>query len=251
MFALLLCAVLTTTDIDKYCRETFGHPGNLGVTSEAAKHFSEKTSWAEATVTIGELGKELPSSSGTRTCSWQGGKLEMQFRGDRLTQYRLNGNSKVFAIPVGDVLKPFSDRTQPQGAQSTGIVGQPTRVPDRQQEYQDFQQRVEQIVRTGNQVTENSQERSDIEVLRFHLTKLNRAIDAKDWKRAAEIRDSMRVSLQRSQAVAIDAERRLAQRKRADEERRHSEEMRQRERHHKELRKQEALLNELRWLRGY
>ena len=59
MFAFLICTVLaTTTDTDYYCRETFGHPGDLGVTSEAEKYFTATTSHAEASATIGEAGSQ-------------------------------------------------------------------------------------------------------------------------------------------------------------------------------------------------
>jgi hypothetical protein len=254
LFVLLLCAVTTTSDMDNFSRKAFGHPGNLGVTSEAEKYFTENTSVAEAVATIGELATPMPSTDGvTKIYSWQDGKLEMQFRGDRLTKYRLNGKSKFFALPLDDVMKRITARAQQQQQQqSTSKIEQPTPVPDRQQEFRDFQQRVEKIVRAGSQVTQNNLEQTDIQALRFHLAKLNQAIDAYDWKRAEEIRNSMKISLQRSQGVAIDADRRLTERQRADDERRHDEEMRQRERHHQEeLRKQQAILDEMRKQRGF
>lgn len=62
----------------------------------------------------------------------------------------------------------------------------------------------------------------------------------------------MQILLPRSHAVAIDTKRRLTERKRAENERRHREEMLQRERQHREqMRQQQAILNEFRARQGY
>lgn len=127
-------------------------------------------------------------------------------------------------------------------------------IHDPAEAYEYFYKSAEKIVKTGRQVAEGQKEQTDIRVLQFYLTRLRRAIDAGDWKQAAEIRDRVKglPSFQRSNIVAADAKRRLTVRQRADEERRHREEMKQRERvHQAEMRRQEAILNALRNRQGY
>lgn len=251
MFALLLCtAALTTSDVDQHCREKFGHPGDLGVTPAAEMHFTQDTSYVEASATIGELGIELPSpSSDTKVYGWQNGQLEMHFRSDRLTKYRMNGNWTVYFVPLDESV-PHPNA----GAHQHGFSNakQPASDEDRRREFAVFQRSVVEIIEIGSQATPTNLERSDMRALTYHLAKLSQATAANDWKEAERIRDGMKISLQRSHAVAIDTKRRLIVRKRAEDERRHREEMQQRERQHQEqMRQQEAILNGLRAQRGY
>jgi hypothetical protein len=244
-FFLLLCTLLRSP-VDNYCRENYGHDGDLGVTKAAAEHFTCKTTYKEAVATIGEMGQELSGKKSNRSIyRWQNGALEMQFLGDKLIEYRLNGELKVFAIPVIDLREQQRDAREQQ--QQGAKIDQESLDHDRRKEYEEFQRKIEGIIQAGGQVTDSDLERSDIHALQFLLHDLNKAVAAGDWKDAEEIRNKMSVSLQRGQSVAADAPRRLTERQRADEERRHNEEMRQRERQHEEeMSKQQEILNEIR-----
>jgi hypothetical protein len=97
MSKFLLIFVLLGTAVDDYCREKYGHAGDLGVTSAAVQHFTPKTTYHEAMATIGAVGQEVSNKqNGRKTYRWQDGQLEMEFRGDRLVSYRFNDRLMVF-----------------------------------------------------------------------------------------------------------------------------------------------------------
>src|SRR5262245_32917787 len=135
---LLFCALLGSP-VDEFCREHYGHPGDLGVTPAAAKHFKAHMSYKEAVATIGALGEEVPTKKKMRKIyRWDGGRLQMQFLSDYLIDYRLDGKSKVFTIAVDDALEQ-----QPRNAERQRRNVEPAaNDPALRAEYQGFQQRV-------------------------------------------------------------------------------------------------------------
>lgn len=114
-------------------------------------------------------------------------------------------------------------------------------------EYRDFGRYVAQVIGKMKEVAVGNRERSDLRALEFLLRNYNQAVSAGDLRQADRVKQKMRVYLIRGGVVASDAARRKADRVRADAERRHREEMRQRERQHQEaMKKQQELINRIR-----
>ena len=114
-------------------------------------------------------------------------------------------------------------------------------------EYKDFGREVAQVISKMKEVAENDRERSDLRTIEFLLRDYNQAVAARTWGKADLVKKRMYVSLTRGSAVAAEAGKRKADRKRAVSERRHRQVMRQKERHHREtMQKQQELINRLR-----
>jgi hypothetical protein len=109
-------------------------------------------------------------------------------------------------------------------------AGQVTRGDARAAEFEEFQRKVEGVIKTSEPALENNLEATDLQTLKFLLPKLAAAIKTKDWKAAAEYRKQMNVAITREQVVAADADRRITERKKAEQQQRQKEEKRQRER---------------------
>ena len=199
MNAILLFAVLAITNVDQQCREKFGHPGDLSVTAEAEQYFSGETSYIEAAATIGEFGLELPSDEpDVKAYRWQNGKLEMHFRGDLLFKYRIDDRSAEYP-PHTDRLTPqITNRSERPSAFAANSL---TNDADRQRESEEFYRSVMKVIETGSQVAQTDLEKRDLGVVKYHASKLGRAIAGRNWNEAERIRGSMQISLQRSNAV--------------------------------------------------
>jgi hypothetical protein len=114
-----------------------------------------------------------------------------------------------------------------------------------QPSYEDVCARVEKVIELNRQVARTNREHTDVKSLQFYSVKFRRAVDGEDWNAAANVWRSLKTSplWQRSLALASDAKRRLAQRKRADDERRHRQAIMAQA---AAVREQRRLINELR-----
>jgi hypothetical protein len=237
MFTLFVCGVLVTAMAEDLCQTRYGHPGNLGVTKAAEQYFKANTSYDEIAATIGVPGKQVPSKDGnSKVYTWQSGQLEMHFRNDRLTMYRMDRRWNIISNPTPVLIKEHSSADQ-------------ARVnANLRRSYEAYYNQLSKIVEAGRRVAVG-QEQADIRVLESYSARLRRAIDEGNWKMAQDIQHKLNNSpaSKRSHQIAADAKRRIAARKWATEERRHREEMEQRERiHRNEMHQQQMILNELR-----
>lgn len=176
MLALLILAISGVSDVDHHCREKFGHPGDIGATYEAERYFTNNMSYVEASATIGELGTEVPSDVKSKVDQWQNGRLEMHFRNDRLTKYRMDENWTVYLIPVDEFMPRLTASAQ---ALNASQIQQLASDEDRKSEFENFYRGVIQIIEVGKQATQTNLERTDLKALEHHASKLARAIATK------------------------------------------------------------------------
>lgn len=113
--------------------------------------------------------------------------------------------------------------------------GGPRAKPARShEEYVQFSHHTQKAIDAMTEVVANERERQDLRALNFMLKEFNEAANAGNYSRADDIRERMKPAVYRGHGVAGVAEKRKADWARAEQERRHREEMRQRERHHRE-----------------
>lgn len=102
-------------------------------------------------------------------------------------------------------------------------------------EHDEFVRAVKQVISGAKQGAATKSEAGDLRAVEFMFKQYSQHFAANEFEKAEAVKERMRISLTRSAEVASEAPRRLAEWKRADEERRHREELNQRDRHHQEL----------------
>jgi hypothetical protein len=141
--------------------------------------------------------------------------------GDFDNNWTTKGNHNPYTGEYGTRVTPIARTTR---RQFTPVVSSVDPI-ERRLSYEDFYNRVEGIAKAADQVSNGRLEQNDVRTLQLYLRKLRRDMDRDDWKQAERTKKvimSSRAS-QRSLVIALDAERRLTKRQRADEERRHRE----------------------------
>lgn len=124
---------------------------------------------------------------------------------------------------------------------------------ERAEESSTFVREIGKIIFEAGQATATKSEQADLRALQFMLHQYKQHVAANEWQKANELKEKMRVTLVRSGQVAAEAPRRLADWQREAEERRHREELAQRQRQHEEAmaeqrRRHNQLMNGL-WTR--
>lgn len=115
--------------------------------------------------------------------------------------------------------------------------------------YQEYGKYVAKTVQRMRGVTQNITEASDLKALEFLLREYDEAVADRNWAKARSTGTNMKIYLDRGGKVAAQADVRKEARLRAEQERRHQEELKQKERHHQEQLRQGRLLEQrLRYL---